>query len=105
MYDVSKILFVSRDLAENYIIDTKNVAGMLIWNGSISIEHTIWRLLLVPEMCRYNKEVAQQFGYPDIAQCWALAEIVATSANETESESDDMVFNQIPFPKNILESL
>lgn len=56
-------------------------------------------------MCRHNKEVAQQFGYPEIAQCWSLAEIVATSTNETESESDDMVFNQIPFPKNILESL
>lgn len=56
-------------------------------------------------MCRYNKEIAQQFGFPEIAQCWELAEIVAASTNETESESDDMVFNQIPFPKNILESL
>ncbi|KAG4069884.1 hypothetical protein HA402_009591 [Bradysia odoriphaga] len=84
VYDVSKILFVSRDLAENYIIDSKNVAYM----------------------CRHNKEIAQQFGYPEIAQCWELAEIVAASStNETESESDDMVFNQIPFPKNILESL
>ncbi|XP_037051412.1 GATOR complex protein Wdr59 [Bradysia coprophila] len=83
VYDVSKILFVSRDLAENYIIDSKNVAYM----------------------CRHNKEIAQQFGYPEIAQCWELAEIVAATTNETESESDDMVFNQIPFPKNILESL
>lgn len=56
-------------------------------------------------MCRYNREIAQQFGYSEIAQCWELAEIVAASTNETESESDDMVFNQIPFPKNILESL
>lgn len=56
-------------------------------------------------MCRYNKEIAQQFGFPEIAQCWSLAEIVATSCNDTESESDDMVFNQIPFPKNIIESL
>lgn len=55
-------------------------------------------------MCRYNKDIAQQFGFPEIAQCWSLAEIVATSTTETESD-DDMVFNQIPFPKNILESL
>lgn len=54
-------------------------------------------------MCKHNKFVAQQFGFPDIAQCWSLAELIATT-NDTETD-DDMFFNQIPFPKNILESV
>lgn len=56
------------------------------------------------EMCKHNKFVAQQFGFLDIAQCWSLAELIASSSNDIESD-DDMFFNQIPFPKNILESL
>lgn len=55
-------------------------------------------------MCKHNKFVAQQFGFLDIAQCWSLAELIASSSNDIESD-DDMFFNQIPFPKNILESL
>lgn len=55
-------------------------------------------------MCKHNKMVAQQFGYPDIVQCWSLAELIASSSNDLESD-EDIFFNQIPFPKNILESL
>lgn len=82
MFDVSKILFVNKDLAKNYIIDSKNVA----------------------EMCRHNKGVAQQFGFVDLVQCWSLAEMIAISAMELESD-DELLIHQIPFPKNILESL
>lgn len=82
LYDVAKLQYINRDLAENYIIDSKNVA----------------------EMCRHNRQVALQFGFADIAQCWSLAELVATSAQELETD-EDMFFNQIPFPKNILESM
>lgn len=82
VYDATKLLFINRDLAENYVIDSKHV----------------------PEMCRHNRQVAQQFGFTDIAQCWSLAELVATAAHELESD-EDMFFNQIPFPKNILESM
>ncbi len=102
-------------LAGIWLKTTSLIQRMLLVCGIVSAgdDH---RLHLIPdlilffvlsftvEMCRYNKEIAQQFGYAEIAQCWALAEIVATSTSETESESDDM-FNQTPFQKNILESL
>lgn len=29
VYDVSKIVFVSKELAEHYIIDSKNIVGMI----------------------------------------------------------------------------
>lgn len=75
-------LFVSRDLAEHYVIDSKNA----------------------PEMCRHNRRVAEQFGNAHVAQCWSLAELIATSASELEAD-DDVFFNQIPFPKNCLEKM
>lgn len=55
-------------------------------------------------MCKHNKNVAQQFGYPELVQCWSLAEMIANSSNDLESD-EDIFFNQIPFPKNVLESL
>lgn len=82
IYDASKIIFVSKDLAENYVIDSKNPI----------------------EMCRHNKNVAQQFGFPDLVHCWSLAEIIASSYCEIESE-DDALVHQIPFPKTTIESL
>lgn len=55
-------------------------------------------------MCKHNKLVAQQLGFADIAQTWSLAELLASSSSDLESD-EDMFFNQIPFPKNTLESL
>ena len=61
-------------------------------------------LLFLLEMCKHNKNVAQQYGSPELVQCWSLAEMIATSSTDMESD-EDIFFNQIPFPKNILESL
>lgn len=82
VFDMSRYLFVSRDLAEHYVIDTKNAA----------------------EMCRHNRLVAERFGYAHVAKSWSLAELIATSATELEAD-DDVFFNQIPFPKNCLEKM
>uniref|UniRef100_A0A182W6K5 RWD domain-containing protein n=1 Tax=Anopheles minimus TaxID=112268 RepID=A0A182W6K5_9DIPT len=65
VYDVSKILYVSRELAENYIISTTNVA----------------------EMCRHNRSAAEKYGRPDLVQCWSLAEMIAQPS--TDFETDD----------------
>lgn len=85
IYDVTKLFLVSKELAENYIIDPRNIG----------------------EMCRHNKKVSEDFGRPDLVQCWCLAEMVATSnGDENNTTSDDEMFSsQNPFGKNLLESL
>jgi len=82
VYDVSKILYVSRELAENYIISTTNVA----------------------EMCRHNRAAAERYGRPDLVQCWSLAEMIAQPSTDFETD-DDMLCAQNPFAKSLLESL
>lgn len=71
---------VSKELAENYIIDSNNVV----------------------KMCRYNREVAENFARPDLVQCWTLAEMIALALTETETD-DGCGLN--PFTKNLLDSL
>lgn len=84
IYDVSKLFLVSRELAEKYIIDPSNIA----------------------EMCQHNGKVAEEYGRPDLVQCWCLAEMVASSTGDNESSTDDEMFSsQNPFAKNLLESL
>ncbi|XP_055599327.1 GATOR complex protein Wdr59-like [Uranotaenia lowii] len=82
VYDISKILYVSKELAENYIINTTNLAGM----------------------CRHNREVAEKTGRPDLVQCWSLAEMIAQPGTDFETD-DDMMCSQNPFAKSLLESL
>lgn len=82
VFDMSRYLFVSRDLAEHYVIDSKDAAAM----------------------CRHNRRVAERFGYAHVAKSWSLAELIATSATELEAD-DDVFCSQIPFPKNCLEKM
>lgn len=84
IYDVTKLSLVSRELAENYVIDPNNI----------------------PEMCRQNRKIAEDFGRQDLVQCWSLAEMVATTCEQDSSSNDDEMFSsQNPFAKNLLESL
>lgn len=83
IYDVSKLSLISRELAEKYVIDPNNI----------------------PEMCRQNQKVAEDFGRPDLVQCWCLAEMVATTGDNDCSSDDEMFSSQNPFAKNLLESL
>ncbi|XP_058057378.1 GATOR complex protein Wdr59 [Anopheles bellator] len=82
VYDVSKILYVSRELAESYVISTTNVA----------------------EMCRQNRAAAERCGRLDLVQCWSLAEMIAQPGTDFEPD-DDMLCAQNPFAKSLLESL
>lgn len=84
VYDVSKILGISKKLAQHYIIDSENLI----------------------EMCDHNRAVAEKYGNPDIVQCWKLANLIASSINNTtDTLEDDLFLQQIPFPKILLESL
>ncbi|CRK93507.1 CLUMA_CG007043, isoform A [Clunio marinus] len=83
IYDASKLFLVNREIAENYLIDPNNI----------------------PEMCRHNRKVAEDFGRPDLVQCWSLAEMVATSNDDNTTSDDEMFSTQNPFAKNLLESL
>lgn len=77
-------MFVSKDLAEKYIINTNNVA----------------------EMCRHNRKVAEDFRRQDLIQCWSLAEMIASPiSTEFENSDDEMMSSQNPFAKSLLESL
>lgn len=85
IYDATKLFLISRELAENYVVDPNNI----------------------PEMCRQNKKIVEDFGRQDLVQCWSLAEMVASSTGEHENSSndDEMFSSQNPFAKNLLESL
>jgi hypothetical protein len=85
IYDASKLLLISRELAENYVIMPTNIV----------------------EMCRLNRVVAEEFGRPDLVQTWSIAETIATSisSNDFELNDDEMFASPYPFAKIFLESL
>lgn len=57
-------------------------------------------------MCETNKLMAEKYGNADTVQCWKLALLIASSATaSSDSIDDDIFFQQIPFPKILLESL
>jgi hypothetical protein len=82
VYDISKCLFVSKELAEKYIITNINIQ----------------------EMCAHNKRVAEEFGRPDLVTCWTLAEMIAAPNTDFDVD-DDMLTSQNPYAKNLIESL
>lgn len=85
IYDVSRLLMVSRPLAENYVIIPTNL----------------------PAMCKRNREVAEEFGRPDLVQTWSIAETIAQALANSDFElSDDEMFSSPnPFAKAFLEAL
>lgn len=57
-------------------------------------------------MCNHNMKIAKKYGNADIVQCWTLAHLIAQSiANNSELLDEDLVCQQIPFPKILLENL
>lgn len=57
-------------------------------------------------MCKHNKNVAKKYGSSDTVQCWTLAHLIATSIEQSsDSFDDEILLQQIPFPKILLESL
>lgn len=84
VYDVSKYMFVSKELAEKYVINTENLL----------------------DMCKRNRQIALSLGgRDDVAHAWSMAEMIAVGLADVESADDDMFAGQNPFSKNLLESL
>lgn len=85
IYDASKLLMVSKELAERYIITPLNI----------------------PQMCRHNREVAEEFGRNDLVQAWSIAETVAMALTSSEFEltDDEMFASPNPFGRSFLEAL
>lgn len=85
IYDVSRLLMVSRELAENYVIIPTNLALM----------------------CKKNKEAAEEYGRSDLVQTWSIAETIAMALtnNDFELSDDEMFSSPNPFAKTFLEAL
>lgn len=77
-------MFVSKDLAERYTLNTDDLSLT----------------------CKENRKAALTVGRDDVAQAWSMAEMIAASMLEMEHGDDDMFSaGQQPFSKNLLESL
>lgn len=84
VYDLSKHIFVSKELAQRYVINTENLL----------------------EMCKQNREIALAVGgREDVAHAWQMAEMIAAGLSELDCAEEDMFAGQNPFSRNLLESL
>ncbi|XP_033209971.1 GATOR complex protein WDR59 isoform X1 [Belonocnema kinseyi] len=89
IYDASSLFFVSKELAEKYIINITNI----------------------PAMCHYNANVAAALERPDLVQAWYLAALVISqpSSNAIQSSpqtSDiEVTWPLHPFGQNLIHSL
>lgn len=87
IYDASKLVMVSRELAENYVILPTNTL----------------------KMCQHNGEVAREYRRADLVQAWSIAETVAgaetAAGSDYELNDDEMFASPIPFGRTFLEAL
>lgn len=85
VYDASKLLMVSRELAEKYLILPSNIL----------------------KMCQHNRVVAEEFGRTDLVQAWSIAETIAMTlaTSDYELNDDEMFASPIPFGRTFLEAL
>lgn len=97
IYNISKILNICIELAQNYSMDKSNLMGMFFCYNKFFPQLSISTL----ETCRHNRKVAESFGRNDLIQVWHLAEMIASPSEE----SDGDVFHQNPFKRKMLESL
>lgn len=82
VYDVTKLLNISKTLSEQYILDKTNIV----------------------RTCRHNKAVAETTDRPELIQAWNLAEMIASSCTP-----EDIVYGNLfqtnPFQRHLLNSL
>ncbi|XP_076222881.1 WD repeat domain 59 isoform X2 [Nomia melanderi] len=88
-YDASSLFFVSKELAEKYVINITDI----------------------PAMCQYNANVAAQLERPDLVQAWCLAALVisqpvsSVGQNSCQSPDIDAPWPLHPFGQNLIHSL
>lgn len=85
VYDASKLLMISKELAELYVISPSNISNM----------------------CRHNREIAEELGRNDLVQAWSIAETVALAMTNSDFEltDDEMFAGPNPFGRSFLEAL
>ncbi|XP_023248559.1 GATOR complex protein WDR59 isoform X2 [Copidosoma floridanum] len=88
VYDASSLFFVSKELAEKYVINTTDI----------------------PAMCQYNANVAANLERPDLVQAWSLAALVVSqhltnTHPSTQSSDVDVPWSLHPFGQKLIHSL
>ncbi|XP_076764679.1 WD repeat domain 59 isoform X1 [Xylocopa sonorina] len=89
IYDASSLFFVSKELAEKYVINITDI----------------------PAMCQYNANVAASLERPDLVQAWCLAALVISQPisnigqNSCPSPDIDAPWPLHPFGQNLIHSL
>ncbi|XP_012270221.1 GATOR complex protein WDR59 [Orussus abietinus] len=88
-YDVSSLFFVSKELAEQYLVNVTDI----------------------PAMCQYNANVAASLERPDLVQAWYLAALVVSQPlingipGSCQSSDIDTPWLLHPFGQNLMHSL
>ena len=82
VYDISKMLPISKELAARYVVLEDPVA-----------------------MCRTNSEVADELGNPELARIWQLASHVAAAASEVGDDNEQGPWAHCPMGRPLLSSL
>uniref|UniRef100_A0A1B6EDS3 RWD domain-containing protein n=1 Tax=Clastoptera arizonana TaxID=38151 RepID=A0A1B6EDS3_9HEMI len=84
VYDASSLFLLSRELAEKYVFDWRDVPGM----------------------CHHNSAVAASIGRKDLVQAWTLAALAATPSTQSISDLDEeFPWGIHPFAKDLIQSL
>lgn len=89
VFDASSLFFVSKKLAEKYVIDVKDIPGM----------------------CKHNANVAASIDRPDLVQAWCLAAQVVVPALNNQTNyfihSPEVIppWPLHPFGQNMIHSL
>ncbi|XP_037810838.1 GATOR complex protein Wdr59 [Lucilia sericata] len=84
IYECYKLLNISRIMAKEYSLDKRNII----------------------ETCRKNRQICENHGRYDLLPIWTMAEMIATpNVPQTESMKYEMILNEDPFKKCLLEAL
>lgn len=82
VYNISKMLPISRELAARYVVLEDPVA-----------------------MCKANSEAADELGNPELARIWQLASKVALAASEIGEKNEKGAWAHCPMGRPLLSSL
>lgn len=84
IYECNKLLNISRNMAKEYSLDKRDIIAT----------------------CRKNRQICENYGRYDLLPIWTMAEMIAKpNVPQTESMKYQMIFNEDPFKKSLLEAL
>lgn len=84
IYECNKLLNISRTMAIEYSLDKRDIIAT----------------------CRKNRQICESHGRYDLLPIWTMAEMIATpNVPQTDSMKYEMILNEDPFKKCLLEAL